>query len=511
MPDGSPGAFSASNPAEIQKLSIRQACPWCCSRLNVAGLFDGITDVGVRSQGAQFGLGFFRNFQGLHEILDDFRAHGFAAGQVLEFFVGLFDIVAAHHGLDRLGQYFPGVVQVFVQAGRVDFQLAQAFQGGFVGNQAVGETNTQVAQYGRVGQVTLPAGNRQLGRQVAEDGVGDAQVAFGVFEVDGVHLVGHGRGANFAGHRLLLEVTQRDVAPDVPVQVDQDGVEAGNGIIQLGDVVVGLDLGSVRVPVQAQALDEFFGVGGPVYIRIGRQVGVVVAHGAVDLAHDFHFTNLHQLTAQAVNHVGQFLAHGRGRGGLAMGAGQHRLFGVFLGQFSQLVDHLFHAWQQAMVQAFAQHQGVGQVVDVFGGAGEVYEFGHCVQLGHVCDLFFDQVFDRFHVVIGGAFDFLDALGIGQAEFADQLVQESVGFGRECRHFGNGGVRGQFLQPADFDGYPVTDQAVFTEDAAKYADFTAVASIDRGNGGQGGEFHRKPLSSSKNRTKYRGYMIHQRAA
>src|SRR5690554_5902122 len=88
MPDGSPGAFSASNPAEIQKLSIRQAYPWCCSRLNVAGLFDGITDVGVRSQGAQFGLGFFRNFQGLHEILDDFRAHGFAAGQVLEFFVG---------------------------------------------------------------------------------------------------------------------------------------------------------------------------------------------------------------------------------------------------------------------------------------------------------------------------------------------------------------------------------------------------------------------------------------
>src|SRR5690606_2226116 len=118
-----------------------------------------------------------------------------------------------------------------------------------------------------------PAGDRQLAGQVLEDGVGDAQVAFGVLEVDRVDLVRHGGGADLAGHGLLLEVAEGDVAPHVAVEVDQDGVEAGDGVEQLGDVVVRLDLGGVGVPGQAQILlDEFAGVGFPVHLRIGGQV-----------------------------------------------------------------------------------------------------------------------------------------------------------------------------------------------------------------------------------------------
>ena len=140
------------------------------------------------------------------------------------------------------------------------------------------------------------------------------------------------------------------------------------------------------------------------------------------------------------------------------------------------------------------------------------KLGYGVQLRHVGNFFFDQVLNRFDVVVGGPLDFLDALSIGQAELADQLVQEGIGFGGERGHFGNRGVGSQFLQPADFDGYPVPDQAVFTEDAAKYTDFAAVAAIDRRNSGQGGEFHRKPLSSSKKKRdrKMKTLMIHQPA-
>ena len=72
----------------------------------------------------------------------------------------------------------------------------------------MGKTHTEVAQYGGVGQVPLPAGNGQFGRQVAEQGIGDAQVAFGVFEVDRVDLVGHGGRADFPLDGALLEIAQ---------------------------------------------------------------------------------------------------------------------------------------------------------------------------------------------------------------------------------------------------------------------------------------------------------------
>lgn len=50
-----------------------------------------------------------------------------------------------------------------------------------------------IAQYGRVCKVALEAGHRKLGRQVFKQGIGHAQVAFGIFEVDRVYFVRHGR------------------------------------------------------------------------------------------------------------------------------------------------------------------------------------------------------------------------------------------------------------------------------------------------------------------------------
>ncbi|URC08997.1 hypothetical protein, partial [Escherichia phage vB_EcoM-689R6] len=45
------------------------------------------------------------------------------------------------------------------------------------------------------------------------------------------------------------------------------------------------------------------------------------------------------------------------------------------------------------------------------------------------------------------------------------------------------VRGQFLQPTYFNLYTEFQQTIFAENPAQRADFIAVASIDRGNGGQ----------------------------
>ena len=62
--------------------------------------------------------------------------------------------------------------QVFSNFLSIELQLADSLEAGFVSDDAVSEADTQVTQHGGVGQVTLPAGNRQLAGQVLEDRVG---------------------------------------------------------------------------------------------------------------------------------------------------------------------------------------------------------------------------------------------------------------------------------------------------------------------------------------------------
>lgn len=71
------------------------------------------------------------------------------------------------------------------------------------------------------------------------------------------------------------------------------------------------------------------------------------------------------------------------------------------------------------------------------------------QLRELGGLFLEQVLHGFHVVVGGALDFLDAFGVFQLEVAGQAVEQGVGFGGERRDLGNPGVGGEALQPADF--------------------------------------------------------------
>ncbi|KAF1023298.1 MAG: hypothetical protein GAK37_03259 [Pseudomonas sp.] len=353
----------------------------------------------------------------------------------------------------------------------------------------MGKTDAQVTQYGGVGEVALPAGDRQLAGQVLEQCVGDAQVAFGVFEVDRVDLVRHGRRTDFASDGALLEVAQGDVAPDIAIEVDQDGVEARNGVEQLGDVVVRLDLRGVRVEGQAQfVFDEGAGVFFPVDLRVGRQVGVIVAHGAVDLAQQRYGRHLSDLALQAVHHVGQLFAQGGRRSRLAVGARQHRHFGKAQGQLADGVGGLAHQRQHYVITAFAQHQGVGQVVDVLAGAGKVNELADLGQFRQLGGLFLEQVLNGFYVMVGGALDLFDTLGVLQSKVVGQGVEHGVGFGGKSGHFTDGRVSGQALQPAHFNQNAGTDQAVLAENRAQGLGFAGVAAVNRGNRSERRELH-----------------------
>src|SRR5574343_855743 len=141
--------------------------------------------------------------------------------------------------------------------------------------------------------------------------------------------------------------------------------------------------------------------GFPVELGVGRQVGVVVAHSAVELGGQLDTGDGLAGTAQAIHHVGHFLAQGGGAGGLAVGAGQHGQIGQVVGQLDQASDDLVQGRQQHAVATVAQHQGVGDVVDVFGGAAKVDELGHVHHFGVMTQTLLEPVFHGLHVVVGG--------------------------------------------------------------------------------------------------------------
>ena len=165
-----------------------------------------------------------------------------------------------------------------------------------------------------------------------------------------------------------------------------------------------------------------------------------------------------------------------------MGARQHRQLGVLMRQSGDGVADLVEHRQQRLSACFAQHQGISQVVDILGGAGEVNELADCLQFGVAGDLFLEQVLDRLHVVVGGPLDILDPLGVSQGEMFEQPIENMAGMLAQSRHFGNAGLAGQRLQPADLDQHPMANQAILAEDRPQIGGLVGIAAIDGRNGG-----------------------------
>ena len=396
--------------------------------------------------------------------------------------------VAAYHGLDRLGQHFPGIVEIGGQPRAIGFQLAQAAQRRIERQQRVAEGDAHVAQDGGIGQVALHARHRQLVRQVAQHRVGEAKVAFCILEVDRIDLVRHGRAADLAFLELLLEVAERHVHPDVAAGVEQHRVGAGDGVVQLGHRIVRLDLDGVGIERQAERLDELPGERLPVEIRIGGAMRVVVAHRAVELGQQFDPGDAAARAQQARGDVGHLLAE-RGRTGrLAVGARKHGRIGEVVRQFAQSRDDFVEGWQQHAGTRFGQHQRMRRVVDVFRGAGEVDELRDLHHFGVVAESLLEPVLHRLDVMVRARLDRLDLVGIDHREVGNHFGQLVAGRRRERRDFLQAGRLRQCLQPGDLDADAVADQPVLRKVRAQRGDLVLVTTVERRKCGKRGEFH-----------------------
>ncbi|KAJ0340484.1 hypothetical protein COL154_014174, partial [Colletotrichum chrysophilum] len=107
----------------------------------------------------------------------------------------------------------------------------------------------------------------------------------------------------------------------------------------------------------------------PVRVWLGEEGPAVPAIGVVIYETDTQDTlaqieTLRALALQARHHVGHLLAEGGGRGGLPVGAREHRQLGVGVRQVAQSGDGLVELRQQHAIACVAQHQRIGEVVDV---------------------------------------------------------------------------------------------------------------------------------------------------
>ena len=171
-----------------------------------------------------------------------------------------------------------------------------------------------------------------------------------------------------------------------------------------------------------------------------------------------------------------------------MGTRDHGDIGMRMGHLRERLDQLVPERQDRLGAGRAQHQGIGQVVDVLGGAGEVQKPGDRGKLGMRREPLPQEIFDRLDVVVGARLDGLDPLGVVLIEALDEVIEKRLRLRTERGDLGYLGPAREALEPADLDQDPMPDEAVFTEDGPQRLGLPGIAAVQGRDRGEGGEVH-----------------------
>ncbi|MNP60556.1 hypothetical protein D3C76_1556520 [compost metagenome] len=117
-----------------------------------------------------------------------------------------------------------------------------------------------------------------------------------------------------------------------------------------------------------------------------------------------------------------------------MSTGKQRDITVLHGQVFHRVDDFAPVRQHHVLTRSRQHQGMRQVVDIFRRTGKVDELRHRVQRRYALYFLFQEVFNRFHIVVGGALNGFDTRRVFFAELRDDFIKVIVCLGVKSRNF-----------------------------------------------------------------------------
>ncbi len=282
--------------------------------------------------------------------------------------------------------------------------------------------NARVAQNGRIGQVALHARYGQFGRKELAHGVGHAEIALGILEIDGVHLVRHGARSDLARLHLLAEILHRYIRPHVARQIDQHRIDTLQGVERGGQIVVMLDLrGILRARKSERVVHERISESHPIDLGIGHVVSVESARGASELGGGGYGVQLGDLFLQTLDEYAELLAQTRRRGGLSVRMRQHRHVAPLVGHLAQLGDDSLQRGLVDIRESLFEQQRRGSVVDILRSEAEVHELAETAQTQRL-QFLFQQILHSFHVVVGDALDLLHMLGIAHRELDVELAQ-----------------------------------------------------------------------------------------
>ena len=158
-----------------------------------------------------------------------------------------------------------------------------------------------------------------------------------------------------------------------------------------------------------------------------------------------------------------------------MGLGEHGDVFPLLGILVEQANHLIEQRQVSLVERVADEHRHRSVVDVLRRESEMDELLILSQAKTV-ELLLYEIFHRFHVVVGYAFDILHALRVVDREFGvdvAQLSEECVVNARKLRQrkFAEGD------KIFDFNFYAIADQRVFRIVIFQNLHLAAVTAVD----------------------------------
>jgi hypothetical protein len=161
---------------------------------------------------------------------------------------------------------------------------------------------------------------------------------------------------------------------------------------------------------------------------------------------------------------------------------------VILRQRHQARDDGLLLGPQDRVARIAQHERIGEVVDVFRSAGEVEELAQPAAGIRGRELLLEEVLDGLHVMVGFALYGLDALRLVQRQAGGERLQQGQGLAFDRLQLDDAGLRGQREQPACLHRDAVANQPEFAENGSQPCGPAGIAAVHRGHGCQGGRFH-----------------------
>src|SRR4029453_27672 len=123
--------------------------------------------------------------------------------------------------------------------------------------------------------------------------------------------------------RTLPEIAERNVAPDVAIEIDQYRVRVREHVAIFRDAVVRFDLCRIGTELETEGDHDTRAEALPVDVRIRNQVRVVIADRTVHLALDRELGKCGDLAVEARDDVGELLSERGGGRRLPVRGGRH--------------------------------------------------------------------------------------------------------------------------------------------------------------------------------------------